>query len=73
MKSFMLALKSPEGKTALIIMAIGIIIILVGGYFLRGKGGVYDVVCISGAIFSMVGAERFSRLIMKYWEENKED
>ena len=73
MKSFMMALKSKEGKSSLIGMAVGIIAATVGGYIFEDRVVLCDFVVLASAIFSMVGAERFCRLIIMYREELGED
>lgn len=73
MKSLVMALKSKNGKAALTGMVIGILVASIGGYFLQDNIILCDVVCISGAIFSMVGAEQFCKLIIQYREELGEE
>lgn len=73
MKSLLLAIRSKEGKSSLIGIAVGILITCLGGYFLKDNVVMCDFVCIAGAIFSMVGAERICRLIIQIREEIGED
>ncbi|MBQ5648501.1 MAG: hypothetical protein IIV03_00030 [Clostridia bacterium] len=73
MKSLVMAAKSRDGKVALIGIVIGIIISCVGGYIFENRPVLCDVVCIGGALFSMVGAEQFCRLIIAYREQYGEE
>ena len=65
MESLLLALRSKEGRGALIGMAVGIVIACLGGYLLRDSSLACDIVVLAGSVFSMVGAERFCRLIIQ--------
>lgn len=73
MKSLIMAAKSRDGKVALIGIVIGIVVSCVGGYLLENRPVLCDVVCIGGALFSMVGAEQFCRLIIQFREEFGEE
>lgn len=66
MESLLLALRSKEGRGALIGMAVGIVIACLGGYLLRDSSLACDIVVLAGSVFSMVGAERFCRLIIQF-------
>ena len=66
MDSLLLALRSKEGRGALIGMAVGIVIACLGGYLLRDSSLACDIVVLAGSVFSMVGAERFCRLIIQF-------
>ena len=73
MKSLVMAFKSKEGKTALIGIAVGIIVSCVGGYIFEENVVLTDFIVIAGALFSMVGAEQFCKLIIRFREELGED
>ncbi len=73
MKSVISAFKSRKGQISLMVMAAGIIVAAGGGYLLQNNNTLCDIVCIAGAVFSMIGAEQFCRLIIKYREETGED
>lgn len=73
MNSLLAALHSKEGKKALIGMVVGIIIACGGGYLVQDNDTLCDIVVIAGSIFSMVGAEQFCRLIIRYREELGEE
>ena len=66
MESLLLALRSKEGRGALIGMAVGIVIACLGGYLLRDSSLACDIVVLAGSVFYMVGAERFCRLIIQF-------
>lgn len=66
MESLLLALRSKEGRGALIGMAVGIVIACLGGYLLRDSSLACDIVVLAGSVFSMVGAEKFCRLIIQF-------
>ena len=66
MESLLLALRSKEGRGALIGIAVGIVIACLGGYLLRDSSLACDIVVLAGSVFSMVGAERFCRLIIQF-------
>ena len=66
MESLLLALRSKEGRGALIGMAVGIVIACLGGYLLRDSSLACDIVVLAGSVFSMVGADRFCRLIIQF-------
>lgn len=73
MKSLIAAAKSRDGKVSLIGIVVGIVVSCVGGFIFDGRPVLCDVVCIGGALFSMVGAEQFCRLIIQFREELGED
>lgn len=66
MESLLMALRSKEGRGALIGMAAGIVFACLGGYLLRDSSLACDIVVLAGSVFSMVGAERFCRLIIQF-------
>ena len=66
MESLLLALRSKEGRGALIGMAVCIVIACLGGYLLRDSSLACDIVVLAGSVFSMVGAERFCRLLIQF-------
>lgn len=66
MESLLLALRSKEGRGALIGMAVGILVACLGGYLLRDSSMACDIVVLAGSVFSMVGAEKFCRLIIQF-------
>lgn len=71
MESLQMALQSKEGRANLIGMILGIIVTCGGGYLLRDNTIACDIVVIAGSLFSMVGVERFCRLIVSF--QNKSD
>lgn len=73
MNSLILALRSKEGKTSLMGIAVGILITCLGGYYLKDNVAMCDFVCIAGAIFSMVGAERICHLVIQIRKELEEE
>lgn len=73
MKSLIMAFKSKEGKVALIGMVVGIVISCVGGLIFEDSVVLTDFIVIAGAIFSMVGAEQFCKLIIHFREELGEE
>lgn len=73
MKSLIMAFKSKEGKFALISIVIGIIVSCVGGSIFEKNVVLTDFIVIAGALFSMVGAEQFCKLIIKFREELGEE
>ncbi len=72
MQGLLLALKSKQGKSNLIGMAAGILFSCIGGYFLQDNVLLCDFVVLAGAIFSMVGAEQFCKLIIHFQQESGE-
>mgnify|MGYP003302519317 CR=1 FL=1 len=73
MKSLVMAFKSRQGKTALIGMVIGIVVASVGGFIFEDNVVMTDFIVLAGAIFSMVGAEQFCKLIIHFREELGEE
>ena len=73
MKSLLMAVRSKEGRVALVIIAVSIIGICVGGYLLRDNPSVCDIVVIVFSVLSIVGAEQFCRLIIQFRKENGEE
>ena len=68
-----MAFKSKEGKFSLICIVIGILISCVGGSIFEKNVVLTDFIVIAGALFSMVGAEQFCKLIIKFREELGEE
>ena len=73
MESLKKALHSKEGRSSLIGMMVGILVACVGGYLLQDNTIACDVVVVAGSIFSMIGVERFCRLIISYRDGNDSD
>ncbi len=73
MKSLLMAVRAKEGRIALIIMAVSIVGICVGGYLLRDNSSVCDIVVIAFSVLSFVGAEQFCRLVIRLRKENGEE
>ena len=70
MKSLKMALQSKEGRANLIGMVLGIIVACGGGYLLRENTIACDIIVVAGSLFSMVGVERFCRLIVRFQNKN---
>lgn len=70
MNSLLMAFRSKEGRGALTCMAAGILVACLGGYLLRGSSLACDIAVLAGSLFSMVGAEKFCRLIIQFRGED---
>lgn len=70
MESLLMAIRSKEGRTCLIGMAVGILISCVGGYLLRDSAIACDIVVVAGSLFSVVGVDKFCRLIIQFREDD---
>ncbi len=70
MESLKMALQSKEGRANLIGMVLGIIVACGGGYLLRENTIACDIIVVAGSLFSMVGVERFCRLIVSFQNKN---
>ena len=71
MESLKMALRAKEGRVSLIGMAGGILLACGGGYLFQGDPILCDVAVIAGSLFSVVGVEKFCRLIIGF--QNKSD
>lgn len=70
MESLKMALQSKEGRANLLGMVLGIIVACGGGYLLRENTIACDIIVVAGSLFSMVGVERFCRLIVSFQNKN---
>ena len=73
MNSLKMAIRSKDGKTCILGMIAGILFACIGGYLLQDSTPVCDIVVLSGSLFSMVGAEKFCRLIIQFRQELGEE
>ena len=70
MESLKKALRCQEGRSSLIGMAVGILVACLGGYLLRDYAVICDIAVLAGSLFSVVGVERFCRLIIAFRDGN---